>query len=898
MTRIGCCLSFSLIAAAAATAQVDGYLPLDLARLQAAGHQFELDGDWRYHAGEHPRGADPELDDSDWQLLPSRLPPQGLPADGWPDIVWLRLHIETDESLIDTALALTLKQFGASDVWLQGRRVLRYGQIDSSGRATMTTIDLIPRPLPLLQGTRQVLAVRHATRPLESLHRDGLEAGFQASIGELRGATRAWSDDVNLFRMLQQFTVGALGAFSLFFLMMFAFYPALRRNLDVGVYTVILASLVFLNFQLEFAADLWQHTFMERLWRIAVVLAAVTGTRVCYLFLYIRLPRTFYVVVGIGVLLAAIASYRLDLLPWVYGYVLVVFVDILRLIIVALSRRRRVSLRLAGRRKHWLWMLTTGMTGCMLFVTYQVLINLGYVAPLGGFEYPYLIGLLLFLAPLCAVYLFFDFASIHRKLQDANLRLERRVQTRTLDLAAAKEDAEAANQAKSTFLANVSHEIRTPMNAILGYAQILRRQDNLAPEHRSAVETIDRSGSHLLNLLDDVLELSKIESGHSELHERDFDLIQLLQGVESMIVARCTQQGLDWHLRSPEGPVWVRGDEGKLTQILVNLLGNAVKFTSQGGVELSLSPAGGERWQFIVSDTGPGIEATVTDRLFTSFEQGAAGLDRGGAGLGLAIAHHFVELLGGELSFDTEAGVGTRFLFDVPLSPGQQGVDRSLDTDWKDVERLAPGSELTALVVDDDPASRELMARLLEDVGAVVHTAESGADALRRLPEAHPDVVLLDLRMPGVDGVETLQQIRQRPALTGLKVVAVSASAFDVEQRHALEAGFDAYIRKPFRIEEVYESLADLLSLEYVRRVQPAAEEAVDDWQGIELPPELHARLVETVTYRQVTQMEACFGELESIDERGAGLATHLRRLRRQHRMDAILKVLEEIAHD
>ena len=893
---------FSLLAVAfsaqAASPQSDGRMRLDLAALRSANHQLQLDGDWLYYGNDHPRGADPDLDDSDWALLAASLPPHLKPADGWPPIVWFRLHLDIDASVTDTTLALALKQFGASQVWLQGRPILRYGLIDSSGVAAVTDIDVMPRPLPTAPGSSLVLAVRHATMPVEALHRDGLEAGFEATLGELQGATRTWSADVELYRMLQQFSVGAMLAFSMFHLMMFAFYPALRRNLDVGVYTVIIAGLVFLNFQLEFAADLWQHTLMERLWRISVVLSGVTGMRVCYLFLYIQLPRTFYVLVGIGVVLAAVASYQLDLLPWVYGYLLLVFADVLRLIGVALSRRRRVSLRLAGRHKRWLWVLSSGMTGCMLFVTYQLLINLGYVTALGGFEYPYLIGLLLFLVPVSSAYLFFDFASIHRKLQDANLRLERRVQSRTLDLAAAKEDADAANQAKSRFLANVSHEIRTPMNAILGYAQILRRQENLPPEHLGAVETIDRSGSHLLNLLDDVLELSKIESGHTELHERDFDLNNLLRGVESMIVARCTQQGLDWKLQAPETPQWVRGDEGKLTQILVNLLGNAVKFTHKGGVALAVQHAGDDFWEFDVSDTGPGIEPADMDRLFSSFEQGSAGIERGGTGLGLAIAHHFVELLGGELAVETEPGAGTSFHFTILLPAGQQGAVSGPAADWEDVERLAPGSEVTALVVDDDRASRELMARLLEAVGAAVHTATTGAGALRRLREASPDIVLLDIRLPDADGTEILQQIRSQPQWARLKVMAVSASALDVERRSALEAGFDAYIRKPFRLAEIYASLQELLGVEFVRRAPAPVEEPVGNWQDVSLPPQLRARLVEAATYRQVTQMEACFRELEGRDEGAGQLVAHLRQLRKQHRMDAILEALEAVTDD
>ena len=193
------------------------------------------------------------------------------------------------------------------------------------------------------------------------------------------------------------------------------------------------------------------------------------------------------------------------------------------------------------------------------------------------------------------------------------------------------------------------------MNAILGYAQVLQRSSELVPSHRSAVETIHNSGDHLLNVLDEVLELSKIESGRLELHERDFDLTALLENVRSMIEPRCEQQGVQFRLAWEQtDPRWVRGDEAKLSQILINLLGNAVKFTEEGEIGLEVSTeenigSRGDGYRFAVTDTGPGISQEDQDRLFLAFEQGTAGLDRGGTGLGLAIARHYSILLGGEL---------------------------------------------------------------------------------------------------------------------------------------------------------------------------------------------------------------------------------------------------------
>ena len=477
-----------------------------------------------------------------------------------------------------------------------------------------------------------------------------------------------------------------------------------------------------------------------------------------------------------------------------------------------------------------------------------------------------------------------------RQLQTSNQTLAQQNE----DLARARDAAEAANRAKSRFLANMSHEIRTPMNAILGYTQLLQRRPDLVPDQRAALDTIRHSGDHLLQLINDVLDLARIEADRLGLQQTDFDLHHLLRTLAAMFELRCRQKHLAWQLEGVGSqPLWVHGDEGKLRQILVNLLGNAVKFTREGTVGLRVRTQDGA-CTFAVHDTGPGIVPEELHSLFEEFRQGAAGETEGGTGLGLTLAQRFTALMGGQLSVDSAVGEGACFAFEIPLPPAQQQAPAITASDR--VRHLAPGTTLTALIADDVAANRAVLKGLLEDIGVVVRQAVDGQQALDQLARDLPDIAFLDIRMPVLDGVEAVRQIRARAPWADLKVVAISASTLEHQRQQVLTAGFDGFIGKPFRFEDVCRCLAELLQAEFIYDQEDGASPLAEDWSGLALPADLTVRLQEAAEFRQVTQLEACFRELEQLDPRAARLAAHLRGLRQRHDMDAILTLLEGIA--
>jgi signal transduction histidine kinase/CheY-like chemotaxis protein len=479
---------------------------------------------------------------------------------------------------------------------------------------------------------------------------------------------------------------------------------------------------------------------------------------------------------------------------------------------------------------------------------------------------------------------------------------------RNRSLVREKEAAETANRAKSLFLANMSHEIRTPMNAILGYAQILQFARDLPAQHRHYVETIQNSGDHLLGMINDILDLSKIEAERMELHPADFDLKGLIQTLETMFTLQCREKGLafkvEWagSLPMDTGSFDVHGDEAKLRQVLINLLGNAVKFTEQGGVTLRVGliqndeAASPIRFRFEVIDSGPGIAPEEQERLFQAFQQADEGVKKGGTGLGLALAKRVTELMGGHLGVESRPGGGTRVWLDVPLPAAQREL-KSTMAETRRILSLAPGYHVSALVVDDVEQNREVLSQLLRNIGCEVRIAASGHQALGLLRQELPDIVFMDVRMPGLDGIETTKQMVRQYGPGRMKFVAVSASVMSHQQEAFMEEGFDAFLGKPFRFQTLCECLKKLLRVEFQYADEGTVEDQSElpDPQRVELAPDLLARLRDAAHRFNVTKLEQALREWEAVSDSRHLEVAHVRRLVQQGKFDEVTEFLNQI---
>ncbi|HEY8942999.1 MAG TPA: CHASE domain-containing protein [Polyangiaceae bacterium] len=481
------------------------------------------------------------------------------------------------------------------------------------------------------------------------------------------------------------------------------------------------------------------------------------------------------------------------------------------------------------------------------------------------------------------------------ELADANSRLEGEIAVRKR----AQEEAAAAREAQAQFLASMSHEIRTPLNAILGYSQILQRHGDDEALQREALQTIVQSGHHLLTLVDEVIDLSKIESRHVELRVGDFNLGQLISGLAFIMRSKCEKKSLRLRVEGlGDAPRWVRGDEGKLRQVLINLLGNAVKFTETGEVRLRVVPEEVDAFRFEVIDTGIGIPADQRDRIFGHFYQGDASRAGEGAGLGLAISRRLVELMGGTLEVRSAPGWGSNFYFTLPLS-APIAIDPSQTTSARPQIRLSHGTPCRVLVVDDLQVNRDILRHMLVTIGCEVSTAASGPAALEELDRLAHEVVFLDVLMPGMDGIEVARILKERNAENGPKLVAFSASALEEQRTAYLAAGFDDFIPKPFRMERINDCLVSLLQ---VRFVGVGAAESLEprripsfDIERLQVPAGVLSQIREAAETYQTTRLRAALGRLESCGAGEQALAEYLRGCAAIYDMPSVLETVKRL---
>jgi len=412
-----------------------------------------------------------------------------------------------------------------------------------------------------------------------------------------------------------------------------------------------------------------------------------------------------------------------------------------------------------------------------------------------------------------------------RKRSEEELRrhrqhLEDLVRQRTGELTVARDQAESANRSKSIFLANMSHELRTPLNAVIGFSQLMDRDADLSASQRRNLEIINRSGNHLLTIINDVLELSKIESGKTDLSLDGVDIGELLRQVVEMMRVRAGQAGLALRLEMWNLPPVVRLDAVKLRQVLLNLLSNAVKFTPAGEIVVGAAaePAadGRVKISFSVRDTGIGIAPEDQQRIFRPFEQAGTRQDQGGTGLGLTISRQYVELMGGELLLESVSGQGATFRFAVIAGPGQRPAHPLVRGRIAGLRQADRGRRV--LVADDAPEARLLVRSLLEPLGFAVREASAGRGALALSETFRPELVLLDWRMPELDGLETTRELRSRKS--GSRIVMLTANVMDASREEALAAGVDEFMAKPYEEADFYAMLERQLGVIFERGVE------------------------------------------------------------------------------
>ncbi len=475
---------------------------------------------------------------------------------------------------------------------------------------------------------------------------------------------------------------------------------------------------------------------------------------------------------------------------------------------------------------------------------------------------------------------------LNAQLEQLNAQLEEKVAERTLELQQAVIAAEVANKAKSEFLANMSHELRSPLNTILGFSQLMQHSLNLDSQQKENINIINRSGEHLLRLINNVLDLSKIEAGRMTLNETNFHLIDLLDDLENMFQLKANERGIQFVCdRNPDLPQYVRTDRVKLRQILINLLNNGIKFTPEGHVTLKVkNQESGEinysqdraqiaNWLcFKIEDTGIGIAPDEIHNIFEPFTQTKLGKKSSeGTGLGLAITRSFVEMMGGKITVNSQAGSGSIFRFDLPISL-VDAKDIEIKTPMRRVIALEPNQPVyRILIVDDKWENRQLLIKMLSPIGLDLKEASNGKEAMEIWELWQPHLIWMDVRMPIMDGYETTKEIRRieskiwqdRDQFTiphsPTVIIAITASTFEEEQSIIVAAGCNDFVRKPFQESIIFEKMAQLLEIRYIyqeeKTVSPQSDTNVCE-----------TSLIESLSVMPQTWIDELYEAAESIN--------------------------------
>lgn len=459
-----------------------------------------------------------------------------------------------------------------------------------------------------------------------------------------------------------------------------------------------------------------------------------------------------------------------------------------------------------------------------------------------------------------------------RRQAEQELRLSKEIAEQ------AKRQAEIANQAKSTFLANMSHELRTPLNGILGYAQILERDKTLTPKQRDGINVIHRSGNYLLTLINDVLDLAKIESGKIEFYLADFNFSEFTRSLTELFKMRAEQKKITFIYETLSRlPLGIRADEKRLRQILINLLGNAIKFTQKGTVKLKIGYHE-DKIRFQVEDTGPGIASQNVDKIFQPFQQvGDAKYKVEGTGLGLSITQKLVEMMGGQLHVESTLGQGSVFWFALHLTDVSESI-KTNEVQNPVIIGINCDNVYKILVVDDKLEDRAVINHLLTPLGFEVIEATDGLDGLKKAHEIKPELIIMDLMMPLLDGFEMVHQLRQCSSFETTPVIAASASVFDYHQQQSKIAGCSDFLAKPFHVEELLALLQKHLNLNWIYEEQPLQTPTASDETGLIRPSTKHATILYDLAMRG--DIQAILEEIDILDLAEVHLKPFTRKIR------------------
>jgi len=407
-------------------------------------------------------------------------------------------------------------------------------------------------------------------------------------------------------------------------------------------------------------------------------------------------------------------------------------------------------------------------------------------------------------------------------IAEAMIRANKRAKSAREQAEAAQEKAETANKAKSVFLASMSHELRTPLNAILGFSSIMLEEGQISDDQKMMLDMINKSGDHLLNLINDVLDMAKIEAGRTKIDYSNFDLVKMILDIKDLMRLRAEEKGLELIVDlSEQLQCFIKTDETKLRQIIINLVGNAVKFTKSGFVKISFNIKAADRPEAVfliitVEDTGVGIDHCDQERIFNPFIQIGGQNEQKGSGLGLTITKKHAELLGGLISVESSPGKGSKFIVEIPISV-ISSPDIKPDANRGKIIGLMPEHpEYRILIVEDQIENRILLKRMLENIGFCVRVAENGEIGVDIFQKWRPQFIWMDIRMPVMDGLTATKLIRCAEGGKEVKIVALTASVFNEERSIIMEAGMDDFIRKPYKEKEIFDCIAHNLNLKFI----------------------------------------------------------------------------------